>query len=83
MGSLPISAITKACNVMINEAFAGQKCVRRHVTMELCAGHAVKKLHVLLTAAPFTYQGHERTVLIIEDLTGLVAPKRGLPHYPS
>jgi PAS domain-containing protein len=67
----------------VNEAFTGHKCVRRHVTMELCAGHTVKKLHVLLTAASFTYQDHERAVLIIEDFAGFAAPKRSLLPYPS
>jgi PAS domain-containing protein len=52
----------------VNEAFAGKKCIRHQVCMELCSGHAVKKLHVLLTASPFSYQGHERVVLILEDL---------------
>ena len=57
----------------VNEAFTGKKCVRRQVTMELCSGRTVKKLQVLITAAPFAYQGHERAVLIIEDLGGLAA----------
>jgi len=52
----------------VNEAFTGKKCVRRQVSMELCSGRDVKRLHALLTAAPFAYQGHERAVLIIEDL---------------
>ena len=52
----------------VNEAFAGKKCVRRQVCMELCSGPKVKKLHVLLTASPFSYQGHERVALILEDL---------------
>jgi PAS domain-containing protein len=67
----------------VKEAFTGQKCVRRHVTMELCAGHTVKKLHILLTAAPFSYQGHERVALIIEDFAGFTTPKRGILPYPS
>lgn len=48
--------------------------------MELCSGRKVKKLHVLLTASPFTYQGHERVVLILEDLGGIAALQRVLPH---
>src|SRR5512137_657306 len=49
----------KSCLVRgaVNEAFAGKKCVRRRVCMELWSGRRVKKLHVLLTASPFTYQG--------------------------
>jgi PAS domain-containing protein len=63
----------------VNEAFAGKKCVRRQVCMELCSGPKVEKLHVLLTAAPFSYQGHERAVLILEDLAGISALQRLLP----
>lgn len=63
----------------VNEAFAGKKCVRCHVRMELCSGRKVKELQVLLTASPFAYQGHERVVLILEDLSGLSALQRLLP----
>ncbi len=63
----------------VNEAFTGKKCVRRQVSMELCSGRTVKKLHVLLTASPFAYQGHERVVLIIEDLAGIAAFQQLLP----
>ena len=63
----------------VNEAFAGKKCVRRQVRMELWSGRKVKKLDVLLTASPFEYQGHERVVLILEDLSGLAALQRLLP----
>ena len=71
----------KSCSVRdaVNEAFAGKKCVRRQVRMELCSGRKVKELHVLLTASPFAYQGHERVVLILEDLSGLSALQRLLP----
>ena len=63
----------------VNEAFTGKKCVRRQVCMELFSGRTVKKLHILLTAAPFSYQGHERVVLILEDLGGITALQRVLP----
>ena len=67
----------------VNEAFAGNKTVRRQVSMELCSGRGVKKLHVLLTASPFTYQGHERVVLILEDISGIAALHRLLPLSPN
>jgi PAS domain-containing protein len=63
----------------VSEAFAGKKCVRRQICMELCSGRKVEKLRVLLTASPFTYQGHERVVLILEDLAGISALQRLLP----
>jgi hypothetical protein len=56
-----------------NEAHAGQKCVRRRVCMELCSGRAVKKLSVLLTASPFDYRGHERVVVISEDIVEIAS----------
>ena len=67
----------------VNEAFAGKKCVRRQVSMELSSGRGVKKLHVLLTASPFNYKGHERAVLILEDLGGLAALQRLVPLTPN
>ena len=63
----------------VNEAFAGKKCVRRQVRMELCAGGGAKYLDVLLTASPFDYQGHERVVLILEDLGRVAALQSTLP----
>jgi PAS domain-containing protein len=63
----------------VNEAFAGKKCVRRQVRMELGTGRRTKYLDVLLTASPFTYQGYERVVLILEDLSGIAALQRLLP----
>jgi PAS domain-containing protein len=71
----------KSCLVRgaVNEAFAGKKCVRRQVRMELLSGRTVTKLNVLLTASPFTYQGHERVVLILEDIGGIAALQRILP----
>jgi hypothetical protein len=47
--------------------------------MELSAGHAVKKLNILLTASPSNYQGDERVVLILEDIGGIAALQRLLP----
>ncbi|MGO8928484.1 MAG: PAS domain-containing protein [Limisphaerales bacterium] len=67
----------------VNEAFAGKKCIRRQIRMQLCSGHNVKELHVLLTAAPFAYQGHERVVLVLEDLSGIAALQRLLPVSPN
>lgn len=67
----------------VNEAFAGKKTVRRHVRMELSSGRTVKHLHVLLTASPFDYQGHERVVLILEDIGGIAALQRLLPPSPN
>jgi PAS domain-containing protein len=75
----------KSCLIRtaVNQAFAGKKCVRRQVCMELCSGRTVKKLHVLLTASPFAYQGHERVVLLLEDLAGISAIQRLLPPCPN
>jgi hypothetical protein len=67
----------------VDEAFAGQKCVRRQVCMELCSGPKVQKLHVLLTASPFTYKGHERVVLILEDIGNMAVPQPVFPPCPN
>jgi PAS domain-containing protein len=75
----------KSCLVRgaVNEAFGGKKTVRRHVRMELVSGRTVKHLQVLLTASPFDYQGHERVVLIIEDISGIAALQRIAPLTPN
>lgn len=68
----------------VAEAFDGKKCVRRQVRLELCDGPKVKHLDVLLTASPFNYQGHERVVLILEDIAGIAALRRLMPsQYPN
>jgi PAS domain-containing protein len=78
-------AACKKCLVRgaVNEAFAGKKTVRRQARMELFSGRTVKHLDVLLTASPFDYQGHERVVLIIEDIGGIAALQRLLPASPN
>jgi PAS domain-containing protein len=75
----------KSCPIRgaVTEAFDGKKCVRRQVCMELRCGGKLKQLHVLLTASPFTYKGHERVVLILEDLGGIAALQRLLPNSPN
>jgi PAS domain-containing protein len=75
----------KACLIRgaVNEAFAGKKTVRRQVRLELSSGRTVKHLDVLLTASPFDYQGHERVVLILEDISGIAALQRLAPLSPN
>jgi PAS domain-containing protein len=68
----------------VTEAFDGHKCVRRQVRMDLSAGRRVKHLDVLVTASPFNYKGHERVVLILEDIGGIAALQRLAPsQYPN
>ncbi len=67
----------------VNEAFAGKKCVRRQVCMQLTSGRKIENLHVLLTASPFTYQCHERVALILEDLGSMLNLHRLMPVAPN
>jgi PAS domain-containing protein len=67
----------------VTEAFAGKHCVRRQVRMELSSGENGQPLEVLLTASPFNYQGHERVVLILEDLSSLPVLPGGRPTCPN
>jgi PAS domain-containing protein len=75
----------KTCLVRgaVNEAFDGKKCIRRQIRMELCSGQQVTELQILLTASPFNYQGHERVVLILEDIAGIAALQRLAPPSPN
>jgi PAS domain-containing protein len=65
----------------VKEAFDGKKCVRRQTRMELRSGRRTEHLDVLITASPFEYQGHERVVLILEDLGRIAAIQQ--PMLPA
>ena len=63
----------------VKEAFEGKKCVRRQVRMELRSGRRTEHLDVLVTASPFEHKGHERVVLILEDLGRIAAIQHAPP----
>jgi PAS domain-containing protein len=63
----------------VKEAFDGKKCVRRQVGMDLRSGRRTEHLELLITASPFQYLGHERVVLILEDLGRIAALQQAVP----
>jgi PAS domain-containing protein len=63
----------------VKEAFDGKKSVRRQVRMELRSGRRTECLNVLITASPFEYKGHERVVLVLEDLGRIAGLQQILP----
>lgn len=64
----------------VQEAFAGNRVVRRQVNMELTQGHGTKSLKILLTASPFDYRGHRHVVLVFEDVTAFMKGNDRPPH---
>jgi hypothetical protein len=56
----------------VNEAFKGKRCVRRLADMERLSNAHTRKLRMLVTASAFVYQGHDRAVLILEDVDELL-----------
>lgn len=63
----------------VNEAFAGHRVVRRRVRMELMEAGESREVCFLLTASPFSYQNHERVVLVLENLSEVVQLERIIP----
>ena len=63
----------------VDESFRGQRVVRKRARMELeSEGHTVE-LYLLVTTTPFTYNDKSFVLLILEDISELMALKRILP----
>lgn len=56
----------------VNEAFQGKRCVRQVANMERLSSASTRKLRMLVTASSFVYEGHDRAVLILEDVDELL-----------
>ena len=62
-----------------NEAFLGNKTTRKHARMEIRNNGDVVELHLLVTAAPFSFEGKHLTLLILEDIAELVKLRSIIP----
>jgi len=71
----------KTCPVRnsVNESVRGHRVVRKRARMELVGeGHTVQ-MYLLVTTAPFFYNNQSLVLLILEDISELMALKRILP----
>jgi PAS domain-containing protein len=71
----------KTCPVRnaVNESVRGHRVVRKRAMMELVSeGHTVE-LYLLVTTAPFSYKDKSLVLLILEDISELMALKSILP----
>jgi len=60
-------------------ALDGSQPTRRRTRLEVVDRDSVREVHALVTASPVVYQGANRVLLCIEDLTSLIATTDVLP----
>jgi PAS domain-containing protein len=60
-------------------AVAGSQPTRQRARMEVVDHDTVREMHALITASPVVYEGANRVLLCIEDLTTLLATTDVLP----
>jgi PAS domain-containing protein len=75
------AALCKTCPVRnsVNESCRGQRVVRKRARMELVSAGQTVELYLLVTTTPFSYNDKSLVLLILEDISELMALKRILP----
>jgi PAS domain-containing protein len=63
----------------VNNAVAGGKTFRKAARMELLSGGTKTEIHLLVTAAPFRFEGNTYVLLTLENISELVQLKSLLP----
>ena len=63
----------------VTAAYGGQPSSRQKARMELVRDGAIVELDMLVTTAPFTYEGRKLVLLILEDVTEETALRSLLP----
>ena len=64
----------------VNEAFRGEKTFRSKTRMELQGSdNLITEVNLLVTAAPFTWEGRSFSLLILEDISELIQLRSILP----
>jgi PAS domain-containing protein len=63
----------------VKEAFRGNVIVRRRTKLELVRDGETVELYALITASPFTYDGNQLAMVIIEDINEIVELQRIVP----
>lgn len=63
----------------VSSAERGQRVVRKTARMEALTDMGARELELLVTAAPFRHQGRRLVLLILEDVSELMALRRLVP----
>ena len=63
----------------VSKAMTGHEMVRQRADMELVTKDGNAKLHLLVTATPFEYEGLRHVLLILEDITELAELRKIFP----
>jgi PAS domain-containing protein len=63
----------------VREAARGERVVRTRTRMELKAGESISEVFLLVTASPFSVEGSDRVLLVLEDVSELTRLKSLLP----
>jgi PAS domain-containing protein len=63
----------------VNESVRGHRVVRKRATMELLSEGRTLQMYLLVTTAPFTFKDKSLVLLILEDISELMALKSILP----
>jgi PAS domain-containing protein len=63
----------------VYESLLGRRAVRRKIKMELVQEGHPREIYLLVTTAPFNYQGNSLALLILEDISELMEIKSILP----
>lgn len=63
----------------VKAAFEGQTLFRQKARMELVSPKAVKEVQLFVTTTPFEYKGRRLVLLVIEDISELLALRSLLP----
>jgi len=63
----------------VQQSIKGQRVVRKKNTMRMVGKEQVVEINLLVTTAPFAYQGESLVLLILEDISELMQLKRIVP----
>jgi nitrogen fixation/metabolism regulation signal transduction histidine kinase len=63
----------------VTETFQGNRVVRRRSRMEILRDEGKKEIYALITASPFSFQGRQLALLVIEDISEIVELRRMIP----
>ncbi len=80
-GGCGSSEACKTCIIRkaVFSAFEGKQSSRQRAMMERIIDGKSKPMHLLVTSSAFEYQGRSRALLVLEDISELIALRELLP----
>ncbi len=75
------ATVCKNCVVRnsVNQAFLGNRIVRRRTRIEIISGMDKLEIYALITASPFQFKNRPLVVLVIEDISEITELQRIIP----